>query len=121
MKLRYLPILVLLTTLITSLTPLFADPDRLTSEEWFAIPASSRLEHVLIAMDRLTNEGVPLNKSADEYVSEINDLFAKKPHRSAISVSDILPSIVYAKEPKSRKIMDELIKKNKLDKIEKLE
>ena len=82
------------------------------------MPVNHRMENVAMAMDALKNDGVPFTKSATEYTNQVNNLFTQKPQMPAMAVSAILPSIVYANEPGSRKTLDDLIKKHKVEKIE---
>ena len=98
----------------------WAEPDSLTNEEWSAMPQISKISYVEMVMLDLKDKKVPLSKSSKEYAREIDELFAKKPDRAARSVSSILPSLVYANEPKCKAIMDELVKKKKIDPIEPL-
>ncbi len=114
MKLKQLFFLTLVMATL-SLNPLLADPDRMTSKEWFAIRDNDRMEFVQMAMNQLQDQNVPLSKTASEYLKDINDLFAQKPDMPAAAISVVLPSIVYKTEPGSRVIMDKLIKKHDIE------
>ncbi len=105
---------------LITVRPLLADPDRLTSAEWSGMPKNQKMEYVMMAMDVLKGKDIPLSKTATEYLREIDGVYTKEPDRAAMAVSVILRSLVYANEPASKKIMDDLIKKNSLEKIERL-
>ena len=121
MKLRHLFIIsTALIILIAASKPLFADMDEFTGEEWFSMPASHRTSAVSTAKYRLEDKGVHLSKSLDEYVNDVNDVFKKNSDTSAKSVTKIFHALVYSNEPGAKKVMDELIKKKQIDKIEKL-
>ena len=114
MKPRTLPFLI---AVFLSLSPnlLFAEPDNLTREEWFAIPDSNKTEFVLMAINQLEFEKVPITKTPKEYVKEINEVYIKKPDLPETSISILLPSIIYKTEPSSREIIDKLVKKHALE------
>jgi len=105
-----------LLTAFSGLLP--AEPDRLTSQEWFAISKNQKMQYVHMAMDRLKDKEIPLARPANEYLIAVSEVFSKNPDRPAISISEILNSIVYTTEPKSREVMDKLISKKKFEKVE---
>ena len=120
MRAKQLLFMTFLAGTLTIGQPLFADPDRLTSAEWSGMPEYQKIEFVTMAMDELKAKDVPLIKTPTEYVREIDGVYSKKPDLPAMAVSELLPSLVYAKEPASREMIDKLIKKKELNKIEPL-
>jgi hypothetical protein len=115
MKLRHLWFIVLSAILILPANRLSADPDRLSSQEWSAIPESHKMEFVQMAVYALQDRKVPLKKTPKEYLRDVNDLYAKNPDMAATAISVIVPSLVYKTEPESRKVLDELIKKHEFE------
>ena len=97
---------------------LFANADRFKKGEWSAMSQDYKLEFVKMALDDLKVMDVPVNLSPDEYLHEMNKLFDKSAVSTEIGVTETMPSIVYRKEPDCRKIMDSLVKKRQLAKID---
>ena len=116
MRFRTSTLWILPLSILSGLILLYANTDDLTKNEWSILPDDDKIQFIDIAMTELRDEHIPIRKSPNDYLQDINDFYDKSPNSKQISVTDILPSIVYEKEPASRKAIDDLRKKSEINK-----
>lgn len=102
-----LPLLIL-----SCLTLLYANTDDLTKGEWSVLPDDDKIQFIDLALMELKEDHIPISRSASDYLQNVNDFYDKSPDFKQVSVTEILPAIVYEKEPASRKAIDEMRKKS---------
>jgi hypothetical protein len=112
MKFRYSALLILPLSVLAGLMFLYANTDDLTKSEWSILPDDDKIQFIDIAIMELKDNHIPVSKSPNDYLQDINDFYDKSSDSKQISITDILPAIVYEKEPASRKAIDELRKKS---------
>lgn len=94
-------------------------PKPVTSTEWFAMNSDEKTAYILSEINSLDHRGVALSKSAEEYVSLIDEhesaaflnSESDDPRASMPNIDELLFSIALAKEPRNREAMRQLKKK----------
>ncbi len=86
--------------------------------EWLQLPIGARLEAVLPAMATLEKNGVPLDKTPNDYYNLIQDLLNRQPSYYDAPLTQILAQALYEKDEKTRPSLDALRKRSQPKKIE---
>src|SRR3990167_5425352 len=79
-----------------------------TGLEWLQMSMGERQDCVLSSMYVLSNEGVDLSKTLEDYYDAVGGKLRLNPNLYSESVTDILASIVYEKEPLGRETLDKV-------------
>ncbi len=86
-------------------------PREIRAVEWLELSLVKRMEHILASMVLLSQNGVPLGKTPDEYYDAVAEKLRFTPDLFSVNVTQILAGIVYETEPGTREVLDGLRKK----------
>lgn len=76
--------------------------------EWLQMSVGARTDHVVAAMLKLAEEGVPLAYAPDEYYRAVHEKVRRNPSLYGASVSSIVAMHAYDREPEARPAIDSL-------------
>ena len=79
-----------------------------TGLEWLQMSARDRFEYVLTSMYILTQQGVALSKSPNDYYNAVSERLRLNPNLYSANVTNILASILYETEPGGREALDRI-------------
>ena len=121
MRIRYLPLVLLFSLIIPALCVAESSkvvPREVAGLEWLQMSAGDRLDNILTSMYILTQHGVALSKSPNDYVNAVGERLRLNPNLYSANVTNVLASIVYETEPGSGEALDKLRKKPEVKKID---
>lgn len=81
-----------------------------TGMEWFQMPIAERMDQISASMSVLSHHGVPMRKSMNDYYNAVSEKLRINPGRYDIEITNVLASILYEKEPRSREALDKYTK-----------
>ena len=81
-------------------------PKQVTNIDWLLMSRKEKSDFILSAMKRLQSQGIPLSRTPQQYISEI-DTVADSPNLKPAPVDKILTALVLVNEPGSRKAFDQ--------------
>ncbi len=82
-----------------------------TGLQWLQMSGGDRLECLIASMVILTNYGVRLERSPNDYYDVVGDKLRLNSSYYSANVTNILASIVYEQEPGNREALDRTRKK----------
>ena len=102
---------IVLTLMLLFLTSLaFGDEElkKMNGEEWQKLERMDKVDYMMRATDALQMKDVPLAKTTDDYVDQLDSALKEHPEYEIINVSDILEMTVSNNEPAAKEVLDKL-------------
>ena len=106
MSLKY--ILSILILLGSASAAFCGELKKMSGEEWQELDRLDKVDYMMRATDALEVKDVPLSKSTDEYVDEVDTLLKDHQEYAVINVADILEMAVSNDEPEAKEVLDKL-------------
>ena len=106
MRLKYF---ILAMIFLFSTSAAFCDElKKMSGEEWLKLDRFDKVDYMMRATDALQMKDVPLSKSTDEYVDEVDTMLKDHEEYEVINVADILEMAVSNGEPEAKEVLDKL-------------
>ena len=81
---------------------------KMSGEEWLKLDRFDKVDYMMRATDALQMKDVPLSKSTDEYVDEVDNMLKDNEEYEVINVADILEMTISNDEPEAKEVLDKL-------------
>ena len=81
---------------------------KMSIEDWQALDRTDKIDYMMRATDALQMKDVPLSKSTDEYLDEVDAALKTHPEYTVMNVADVLELAVSENEPEAKEVLDKL-------------
>lgn len=100
-------VVLILSILFLALSPVSADDlKKMSVEDWQKLDRTDKVEYMMRATDALQMKDIPLSKSTDEYIDEVDAALNVHPEYIVLNVSDLLEIAASEIEPDVKEALE---------------
>ena len=105
---KFVCAVMLLVFVITGSLPASASTKNdITGLEWLQLSISKRMEYIAYAMYVLTENGVELEGTPNDYYNVVDHRLKMRPSLYSSKIINLVASVVYEDEPQTREALDQ--------------